>query len=137
MLQVHSHWIQPVQPPPSQPHYKLTDAALAPARSNSLTDLPDDLDQLSYLRVVRLKYNQLKRLPAVLLRLPQLMTLELSGNQVGGLRGLTACRVAAAHRSRQHALLAAMGTVLSGDAPWQLCAAQKNPLPPSSELAVG
>ncbi len=41
------------------------------------------MDQLAYLRVVRLKYNQLKRLPAVLLRLPQLMTLELSGNQVG------------------------------------------------------
>ena len=41
--------------------------------SNDLTDLPDDLDELRYIRVLRLKYNQFKKIPAVVYRLPQLM----------------------------------------------------------------
>jgi Leucine-rich repeat (LRR) protein len=33
-------------------------------------------------RVLRIKYNQLARLPSTVTRLPQLVTLELSGNQI-------------------------------------------------------
>jgi len=50
--------------------------------SNNLTDLPDDISQLQQIRVLRLKYNQLKRVPSTITRLSQLMVLELSGNQV-------------------------------------------------------
>jgi len=50
--------------------------------SNKLSELPDDLEELQFLRTVGLKYNQLKRMPAVLSRLPQLMVLEMSGNQI-------------------------------------------------------
>ncbi len=39
--------------------------ACLPTRSNNLTDLPEDLEELRYLRILRVKYNQLKRLPAV------------------------------------------------------------------------
>ncbi len=37
-------------------------------RSNDLTDLPDELEEFRYLRILRLKYNQLKRIPAVVYR---------------------------------------------------------------------
>lgn len=33
--------------------------------SNNLTDLPDEIEELRYLRTLRLKYNQLKKLPTV------------------------------------------------------------------------
>ena len=42
-----------------------------PSCSNNLSDLPDDFDQLRYLRTLRMKYNQIKRIPAVITRLPQ------------------------------------------------------------------
>ncbi|KAG2491059.1 hypothetical protein HYH03_010505 [Edaphochlamys debaryana] len=45
-------------------------------------DLPDELEQFRYLRILRLKYNQLKRIPAVVYRLPQLMVFDISGNKV-------------------------------------------------------
>lgn len=38
---------------------------LSPVRSNNLIDLPDELEELRYIRILRVKYNQLKRLPAV------------------------------------------------------------------------
>lgn len=50
--------------------------------SNNLAELPDDLDELRYIRTLGLKYNQLKRMPNVVSRLPQLMVLEMSGNQI-------------------------------------------------------
>ena len=34
-------------------------------RSNNLTSLPEELSELKRLRVLRLKYNQLRRLPSV------------------------------------------------------------------------
>lgn len=50
--------------------------------SNELTDLPEELAELRYLRILRVKYNQIKRIPAVALKLPQLLVLELSGNKI-------------------------------------------------------
>ncbi|PNW72944.1 hypothetical protein CHLRE_14g612700v5 [Chlamydomonas reinhardtii] len=50
--------------------------------SNDLTDLPDELEEFRYLRILRLKYNQLKRIPAVVYRLPQLMVFDASGNRI-------------------------------------------------------
>jgi Leucine-rich repeat (LRR) protein len=35
------------------------------ACSNNLTDLPDEIEEFRYLRILRLKYNHLKKLPAV------------------------------------------------------------------------
>ncbi len=79
------------------------------AHSNNLSELPDDIEDLRFLRTLRLKYNQFKRVPAVVTRLPQvtggrgreaevsirsgvgatypslsaqMMVLELSGNQI-------------------------------------------------------
>jgi hypothetical protein len=51
-------------------------------RSNKLTDLVDELEELRYLRLLRVKYNQLRRLPPVVTRLAQLAVLELSGNAI-------------------------------------------------------
>lgn len=48
--------------------------------SNALTALPDDLDQLPQLRVLRVKYNKLAEVPPVCFRLPRCATLELAGN---------------------------------------------------------
>lgn len=45
-------------------------------------DLPDTIADFQYLRVMRLKYNQLRKLPGVLIHLQQLKVLELSGNQI-------------------------------------------------------
>ncbi|GAX80447.1 hypothetical protein CEUSTIGMA_g7886.t1 [Chlamydomonas eustigma] len=50
--------------------------------SNNLSELPDDIEDLRYLRTLRLKYNQFKRIPAVVTRLPQMLVLEVSGNQI-------------------------------------------------------
>jgi hypothetical protein len=50
--------------------------------SNNLTDLPEDFGDLQQLQVLRIKYNQLARVPSAVCRLPQLATLELSGNQI-------------------------------------------------------
>jgi len=47
-----------------------------------LTDLPDEFSELRQIRILRIKYNQLSRLPAAVFRLSQLVTLELSGNQI-------------------------------------------------------
>lgn len=33
--------------------------------SNNLTDLPEEIEEFRYLRILRLKYNQLKKLPVV------------------------------------------------------------------------
>ncbi|EFJ52641.1 hypothetical protein VOLCADRAFT_102618 [Volvox carteri f. nagariensis] len=51
-------------------------------RSNDITDLPDELEEFRYLRILRLKYNQLKRIPAVVYRLQQLMVFDVSGNKI-------------------------------------------------------
>ncbi|KXZ51889.1 hypothetical protein GPECTOR_11g323 [Gonium pectorale] len=50
--------------------------------SNDLTDLPDELEEFRYLRILRLKYNQFRRIPAVVYRLQQLMVFDISGNKV-------------------------------------------------------
>ena len=39
--------------------------------SNNISELPEEFEAFRYLRTVRLKYCQLKRIPAVLTRLPQ------------------------------------------------------------------
>ncbi len=52
------------------------------ACSNKLTDLPEDLVQLHGLRVLRLKYNALRRMPAPIVHLSSLQTLEMCGNQL-------------------------------------------------------
>ncbi len=59
-----------------------TAAVLCCMYSNNLTDLPEDLSGLQHVRTLRIKYNQLSRVPAAVIRLPQLTTLELSGNQI-------------------------------------------------------
>lgn len=53
--------------------------------SNSLSVLPPELSKLQHLRVLRLKYNVFRKLPTVIKSLPQLLTLELSGNQINKL----------------------------------------------------
>ena len=54
------------------PPFTLVPPHLPPSLcSNNLSDLPDDFDQLRYLRTLRMKYNQIKRIPAVITRLPQ------------------------------------------------------------------
>lgn len=40
--------------------------------SNNLTDLPDEVANLRYVRKIHMKYNKLTRLPYVLTKLPQL-----------------------------------------------------------------
>ena len=52
-------------------------------RSNRLQILPDDLDMLSFLTVLRLNYNNFSVFPPVLSALPRLHTLEMSGNKIG------------------------------------------------------
>ncbi len=106
-------------------------------RSNNLSDLPDDLDQLQYLRVVRLKYNQLKRLPAVLLRLPQLMTLELSGNQVGGAeRAMPLVAAATPREAAPAAAMHAVDAVASGPDGADMAACGRRPTsPPGAQVA--
>eukprot|EP00898_Chlorokybus_atmophyticus_P005213 jgi/Chlat1/5693/Chrsp38S05540 len=53
-------------------------------RSNALAELPEELADLKTLRVLRLNYNRLQRMPAggVLAALPKLQVLELSGNHI-------------------------------------------------------
>lgn len=53
-----------------------------PPRSNNLAALPEELSEFKHLRVLRLKYNALRKLPRVIAALPQLTTLELAGNQI-------------------------------------------------------
>jgi Leucine-rich repeat (LRR) protein len=53
--------------------------------SNNLSALPEDAADLKHLRVLRLKYNAFKRLPAVAAGLPALSVLELAGNQISRL----------------------------------------------------
>lgn len=50
--------------------------------SNKLTGLPEELAELSYLRVVRVKYNQLLSIPNVVYSLKQCTTLDMAGNQI-------------------------------------------------------
>ena len=50
--------------------------------SNNLKTLPDELCTLSHMRVLRLKFNKLQDIPAVVSLLPMLETLDLSGNQI-------------------------------------------------------
>lgn len=70
-------------------HQPLLPAALPPPlpgiHSNALSELPDDLSRLPYLRVLGLKYNRLACLPPVLCELRQLMVLELAGNEISSL----------------------------------------------------
>lgn len=56
-------------PPPATPLQNPAPAKPRPCpSSNDLTDLPDELEEFRYLRILRLKYNQLKRIPAVVYR---------------------------------------------------------------------
>jgi hypothetical protein len=57
----------------------------SPPRSNNLTAVPDELSEFAHLRTLRLKYNQLRKLPPVVAQLPALTVLELAGNQIGKL----------------------------------------------------
>jgi Leucine-rich repeat (LRR) protein len=50
--------------------------------SNSLTTLPDDLAELRYIRILRVKYNKLPCIPLVCFQLEELMNLEVAGNQI-------------------------------------------------------
>eukprot|EP00873_Tetraselmis_striata_P022741 jgi/Tetstr1/443005/TSEL_031065.t1 len=50
--------------------------------SNNLSDLPDEVVLLRYVRKLHMKYNKLTRLPPILTKLQQLQCLELSGNQL-------------------------------------------------------
>jgi Leucine-rich repeat (LRR) protein len=56
-----------------------------PPHSNNLSSAPDELAELRHLRALRLKYNQLRRLPPVASRLPELAVLELAGHQISRL----------------------------------------------------
>lgn len=69
---------------PSIPHPPASPRCPPPC-SNNLAGLPDELSQLQRLRVLRLKYNQLRRLPSVAAALPELTVLELAGNQISKL----------------------------------------------------
>ena len=53
--------------------------------SNSLTTLPDDLAELKYLRVLRVKYNKLAAIPEAVVALQQLATLDVAGNRLTAL----------------------------------------------------
>lgn len=50
--------------------------------SNRLTTLTDEIAELKFLRVLRVKYNELKTVPPVVLLLNQLSHLDLAGNQI-------------------------------------------------------
>lgn len=74
--------------------------------SNTLTGLPEDFSKLQGIRMLRIKYNQLSRLPAPVLLLPQLATLELSGNQIVKLDSAVA-KVSKSSKTKLHCCLAA------------------------------
>lgn len=69
--------------------------------------------ELRALRVLRIKYNQLPRLPAAIARLPVLATLELSGNQITKLDSSIAkvrlCRGVRMHVGFNHGALGLEG----------------------------
>ena len=56
-------------------------------RSNNLTGLPDELGDLRALRVVKLDYNKLEHLPALLTKLPLLTNLQMGGNLLSTMAG--------------------------------------------------
>lgn len=51
-------------------------------RSNSLSELPDELAELRTLKNLKLNYNKFKKIPEVLISLPRLTNLELGGNLI-------------------------------------------------------
>lgn len=49
---------------------------------NHLRDLPGDFSQLSQLQYLHLSHNRFKRVPKVLLEMPSLTKVDLSGNNI-------------------------------------------------------
>lgn len=67
------------------------------------------------MRTLRIKYNQLSRVPAAVMRLPQLATLELSGNQIVKLDSTVAKVRAGPSSSDDHACAHAAAWMRSFD----------------------
>lgn len=50
--------------------------------SNQISELPDDLHELTHLQALRVKYNRLEFVPPVCFKIQRLVTLDLAGNHI-------------------------------------------------------